>query len=61
MEAVEDNLNLNTKMSEPFSIISNKIHLKNLQMRVGNSIRKTLKLKKIYEGSISSLAVINQC
>ena len=43
--------------SEPFSLISNKIHLKNLQMKVGNSIRKTEKLKKIYEGSISSLSV----
>jgi hypothetical protein len=43
---------------EPYSLISNKIHLKNLQIKVGNSIRKADKLKKLYEGSLSILNVI---
>lgn len=38
-------------------MISNKIQLKNLQMKVGNSKRRVDKLEKLYEGSISSLVV----
>jgi len=44
-------------ITEPYSLISNKIHLKNLQIKVGNSIRKADKLKKLYEGSLSILNV----
>jgi hypothetical protein len=46
-------------ITESYTIISNKIQLKNLQMKVGNSKRRIDKLEKLYEGSISSLIVIN--
>lgn len=36
----------------PLFIISNKIKLKNLQLKIGNSIRNTEKFKKNLEGSL---------
>lgn len=36
----------------PLFIISNKIKLKNLQLKIGNSIRYTEKFKKNLDGSI---------
>ena len=41
----------------PLFVISNKIKLKNLQMKVGNSIRQTEKFKKSLEGSLPTLVV----
>lgn len=36
----------------PLFIISNKIKLKNIQLKIGNSIRQTEKFKKNIEGSL---------
>lgn len=44
-------------VTESYSAISNKIQLKNLQMKVGNSKRRVDKLEKLYDGSISTLIV----
>lgn len=39
----------------PLFVISNKIKLKNLQLKIGNSIRNTEKFKKNLEGSLPSI------
>jgi hypothetical protein len=41
----------------PLFVISNKIKLKNLQMKVGNQIRQADRFKKNLEGSLPILAV----
>ena len=57
------NKNSDTKIdaktiTENYCTISNKIQLKNLQMKVGNSKRRVDKLEKLYDGSISTLVVM---
>lgn len=44
-------------VGEEYIAITNKIHLKNLQMKVGNMKRKVDKFEKVHGGSITSLMV----
>ena len=44
-------------VGDPYIAITNKIHLKNLQMKVGNMKRKVDRMEKLHTGSITSLAV----
>lgn len=42
-------------VGESYMAITNKIHLKNLQMKVGNMKRRVDKFEKVHGGSITSL------
>ena len=45
-------------VGDSYIAITNKIHLKNLQMKVGNMKRRVDKVEKSHAGSINSLIVL---